>query len=184
MFSISQRFEIWIKLAQQAPAAGTTPATQQASIPPPPPSFQASAAYGWMTRAYNSYTVTTLNNLIATLNVALHYSSNGKYNFLILRNSAFQVDPSAATSVDTKNLLNLALLIYRTYLNHGNPLPQAATAQQIQTWNGMISNSQALLNLSQLNPTGQISQKIPGNLRENILNFLRYLAMYNPIQQR
>lgn len=186
MFSIGQRLRIWMKLAQQAPAGTTTtpaPATQQANIPPPP-AFQASAAYGWMTRAYNAYTVTTLNNLIATLNVALHYSSNGKYNFLILRNNSFQVDPSAAPSVDTKNLLNLAILIYKTYLNSGNPLPQQATPQQIQTWNQRISTSQALLNLSQLSPTGQIAQRIPGNLRENILNFLRYLSMYNPIQQR
>lgn len=165
-----------------SPTAPTTPQSTTSSTIIPPPNFQASAAYGWMSKAYNSNTISIIDKLISLLNLALHYSSNGKFNFLILRNNSFQVDPSGATSVDTKNLLNLAILMFRTYLNNGNQFAQKVTGAQIHQWNERISTAQAFLNLSQLSPTGTIATKVPGNMRENVLNSLRELDRYNPLQ--
>jgi len=97
------------------------------------------------------------------------------------------VDPSGEISVDTKNLLNLSKIVYQTYLNSGNAPQDRITGNQIAAWNTALSQSQSFLNLSQLNPTGPVRQKIPGNLKDNILNMLRDLARYNPLtsqQQR
>lgn len=163
-----------------SPTAPATPESTTATQIPPPPNFQASAAYGWMTNSYNSNTVASIDKLASIINMALHYASNSKFNLLILRNQSFQVDPSAAPSIDAKNLLNLSVLLYKTYLNSGNQFPQKPTGNQIHEWNSRIEQSQAFLNLSQLSPTGTVAQKIPGNLKDNILNILRELDRYNP----
>jgi hypothetical protein len=185
MLSIKKRFQFLSKFAQQAAPAPAPDATPQSTATPPaanlpPPNFQASAVWGWMNSDYNSYSVNTLNSLISLLNIALHYASGGRYNFRILRNRTFQVDPSTAPSVDTKNLLNLSILIFRNYLNGGTKFTVKPTPQQIQAWGQLISNSQAFLNLSRINPSGPIAQKVPGNLKNDILNYLKFLASYNP----
>lgn len=178
---LKKRLLFWSKLAQQTT---TTPQAVPATTVAPPPAFQASGIWGWITSSYNSYSVTILNNLVSLLNTSLHYSSNGQYNWQKAYNNAFQIDPSAAPSVDTKNLLNLSLLVYRTFINKGNQFPTKPTPQQIQSWGNLVSNSQAFLNLSQINPTGPLAQKVQGNLKDDILNFIRFLNMYNPVQQR
>jgi len=183
MLSLKDRLKILSRIAQQT--NGTLPqnTVETTAVVAPPPSFVASQIWGWLGNDYSSTTLTTINNLISLLNTVLHYSSNGQFNFQILRNEGFQVDPSGVPSIDTKNLINLSLLIYRTFLNNGNRFPQKTTPHQIATWCDMVANSQAFLNLSQLSPTGIIAQKVPGNLKDNILNFLRYLEMANPVQQ-
>jgi len=185
MLSTKKRINLLAKIAQQAatPATSTTattPATAQPATIAPPPQFQASSAYGWLSNAYNSTSISTINNLCSTLNIALHYASNGQFNFQILRDQSFQFDPSSAPSVDAKNLLNISALVYKTFLNSGNAFPTKPTGKQIKTWGDMIGASQAFLNLSQLNPTGIIAQKIQGNLKDNILNYIRYLEAANP----
>lgn len=188
MLTIKTRLKFFSKIAQQvaapASASTSTSATPAAATPAPsiapPPAFQASGVWGWLNAAYTPTTISTINNLCSTLNIALHYASNGQFNFQILRGQAFQVDPSGAPSVDAKNLLNLSILVYKTFLNAGNEFKTKPTGKQIKTWGDMISNSQSFLNLSQLNPTGIIAQKMPGNLKDNILNYIRYLEIANP----
>lgn len=180
------RLKILNKIAQQV-QTNTPPSTPDTSVPAtpgitPPPNFVASDVWGWLNNSYNSYSVSLINNLSNILNISLHYASNGKYNFQILRNNGFQIDPSAATTVDSKNLLNLSILVFKTLLNNGNQFPQKVSGDQISRWVQTISTSQALLNLSQLSPVGTIAQKIPGNFKDNILNLLRTLQMYNPVQ--
>ena len=173
--------------AQQTPAPAapstTTPqaatTTTTTTVVSPPPAFNATTVWGWLPEAYNSATLMLINGLLQTLNIALQYSSNGQFNLQILRDNGFQVDPSGTNSPDTKNLMNLCLLVYRTYLNSGNQFQQKVSAKQINGWNTTISNSQALLNLSQINPTGPLAQKVGSTLKDNILNVLRYIAGYN-----
>jgi hypothetical protein len=187
MFPLKARLKILTRIAQQATVDDPTipkNAPNPAGVIAPPPTFRASDAWGWMNKVYNPFTVTTINNLVTTVSTALHYASNGQFNFQALRNDGFQVDSSGVPSIDTKNLLNLAILIYKTLLNSGNQFPQKATPDQVQDWNKKISSSQSFLNLSQINPTGQLAQKMPVNIKESILSDLRYLAMYNPIQQK
>ena len=188
MSSIKARLKFLSKIAQQAAPAATastsTSATPAAATPvpsiAPPPSFQASAVWGWLNSAYTPTTISTINNLCSTLNMALHYASNGQCNLQILRGQAFQVDPSGMPYVDAKNLLNLSILVYKTFLNAGNAFQAKPTGKQIKTWGDMMSNSQSFLNLSQINPTGIIAQKMSGNLKDNILNYIRYLEIANP----
>lgn len=165
-----------------SPTATTTPTSTTAAVVPPPPAFTASGAWGWMGNVYNSASVGFLNALVGILNTALHYSSQGKHNWQTLRNNSFNVDPSGEKSVDTKNMLNLSKLVYQSYLNGGNQFPAQVTGAQIATWNNAVLQAQPYLNLSQLNPTGAVQQKIPGNLKDNIANILRQLAQYNPVQ--
>lgn len=175
------------RIAQTA-APGNSGLPQAAPTPtatlPPPPAVKATDLWGWLTRDYNTQTIGTLNSLVSLLNTALHYSSNGKYNFQILKNDNFQVDPSGVPSIDTKNLIFLASNVYRTFLNSGQEFKAKPTGEQIATWGNGLINSQPLLNLSQVNPTGPLAQKIQGNIKDTILNYVRYLLMYNPIQQQ
>lgn len=185
MFSLKERLKLLTRIAQAAtpdPTASVAVGAPAAVTPPPPPAFQASGAWGWITNDYNSYTVSVINNLISMLNTALHISSKGQFNWLILRGNSFQVDPSGVPSIDTKNLLKLSQMVYKTFINNGNQFKQKPTSEQIQNWGTAITGSQPFLNLSQLNPTGPIAQKIPGSLKDDILNLIRLLNMYNPLR--
>jgi hypothetical protein len=195
MLPLKLRLKILNKIAQAVPGAPASPASPPSPTAPTtpdsttkatvasPPTFQASGAWGWMNNVYNSYSVTTLDKLVSLLHTALHYASDGKHNFQTLKNNSFNVDSSGEKSIDSKNLLNLSSLIYKTYLNAGNQPPAKITPEQITMWNNQVNQSQSFLNLSQLSPTGTLAQKIPGNLKENIQNSLRELSRYNPAQQ-
>lgn len=184
---MTARLQLLRKLAQQASAPQTTAndtqtTPQTVSTTPtttPPPAFSASQTWGWLVEVLNPITINALNSLISTLNIALHYASNGKLNWLELHNDGFQVDPSGTPSIDAKNLLNVSILVYRTYINSGNKPPQPFTSAQIKAFNQQIANSQAFLNLAQLNPTGAVAQRIPGGLKDTILNILRYIDSAN-----
>lgn len=197
MLPLKLRLKYLAKLAQAVPGAPaspasptsptaqpatTTPTSTTQAVIPPPPAFTASGAWGWMGNVYNSASIGFIDSLVKLLNTALHYSSEGKHNWQTLRNNSFNVDPSGAHSVDTKNLLNLSKLIYQSYLNAGNQFPQKVTGNQIAAWNGAVLQAQSYLNLGQLSPTGAVAQKMPGNIKDNISNTLRQLAQYNPVQ--
>jgi hypothetical protein len=182
------RFKILTKLAQEAGVTlvktdqlGNITTPSQPLIAPPP-SFVASAAPGWtwIKNVYNSQSVMALDSLVNIANIALHYSSNGQSNFNTLKNDSFKIDSSGVYSVDTKNLLNLSILIYKTFINSGNPPAHKLSSGQIKRFADRISNSQAFLNLYDLNPTGIIAQKIQGTLGEVIINVLNHLETYNP----
>jgi len=197
MLPLKLRLKILNKLAQTVPGAPASPASPTSPTSPnapteptsttaavisPPPSFQASGAWGWIGASglYNSNSVVLIDKLTNLLNQALHYASNGKFNWQILRNN-FNVDASAAGGKDAINLLNLSKLVHQTYLNGGNAFPQKVTGDQVVAWNTALSQSQPFLALSQLNPTGPLALKM-GNPKEDILNILRDLARYNPLQ--
>jgi hypothetical protein len=187
MFSLKERLIFWTKLAQQNQTGNTalpqsTP-TPAASVSPPP-SFRATDVWGWLARDYGSQTILTINSLVSLLNMTLHYSSNGQYNFQILKNENFQVDPSGVPSIDTKNLIFLSSMVYKTFLNSGHEFKTKPTGTQIAGWGNSILNSQPFLNLSQLNPTGPLAQKVQGNIKDMIMNYVRYLLMYNPVSQQ
>lgn len=168
-----------LKLAQAVNSATTaTTSTSNATIAAPP-SFQASSIYGWLSSAYNTYTISLINQICTYLNTALHYSSNGQYNFQALKNQNFQVDISSTNSTDSKNLLLVSMLFFKTFLNSGNKPLQPFTSQQIDDFNKLITSSPAFLNIAQLNPTSGAAQKIQGNLHDIILNLLKILISYN-----
>jgi hypothetical protein len=174
------------RVAQAATGTPTAPTTTPAAAatPPPPPAFQASSVYPGIRKGFSSASVSLIDQLCSLLNMAVHYASNGKDNFQVFRNNNFNFDTSGAASVDQKNLMILSQMVYRTLLNSGNAFVQPLTGQQIQDMVGRMINSSALSSLSQINPTGTIAQKVPGNLKTNIATYLQYLISANPVTQR
>jgi len=163
--------------APASPNAPTTPSSTQAATIPPPPAFQASGTWGWMRNVYNSNSAGLIDGLVDLLNKALHFASQGKFNWEKLKNN-FNVDASAAGGEDAKNLLNLSKLVHKNYLNGGGAFPQKVTGNQVAAWNTELQN---VLNSIQLNPTGPVALKM-GNPEDSILNILRDLARDNPLQ--
>jgi hypothetical protein len=193
MLSLKDRLKILSKIAQQEtnadPAATTAnpaPATPAATTTPLPSFNPIGGPWAWIPQRYNPNTVRTLSYLLGMIHTSMHYATNGQFNLLKNQNNLSSVDASAASSTDGKNLILLAQLFYRTLLNNGNEPKAAPTGAQIEQWAAQIASSQPLLNLSQLNPTGPAAQKmnLDGSLRQNLMNYLGYLKMYNPIEQQ
>jgi hypothetical protein len=190
MMSLKSRMKILEKIAQQTgtPAVSqpSTPATSPPAINiPAAPSFNPiSGPWAWLTNAYNPASVGYLSYILHMIHVALHYASSGKFNLLKNQNNIASIDPSGAGSTDAKNLVLLIQTIYRTFLNNGQPFANPPVGTQVANWARGVSESPALLNLSQLNPTGPASQKLrlDGSFRQNIINYLGYLVRYNPPQ--
>jgi hypothetical protein len=185
MLPLKLRLRLLNKLAQATTGATestTSPTSTTTAVVAAPSGFQASGAWGWLPNVYNAYSATTLDNLVSLMHTALHYASEGKHNFQTLKNNSFNVDSSGEKSVDSKNLINLAALIYHTYLNSGNQPPQEVTPEQIVQWNSQVNQSQSFLNLSQISPTGLLAQKMAGNPKDKIQNLLRELTGANPAQ--
>lgn len=173
------RLKILERIAQQ-----TTNNSGVSAIPattPPPPAFQASSIYPGIRSGFNAASVVIIDQLCSLLNLALQYSSNGSANFQIFRNNSFNFDGSGAFNVDQKNLMLFSQLVYRTLLNSGNNFQQPLTTSAAQDMLRKLSTSPILSALSQINPTGVIAQKVPGNLKTNILSYLQYLSLANPI---
>jgi hypothetical protein len=175
------RLKILQRIAQTAAVQPTTTTPPATSIPAAPKFNAVSGPWAWITQYYNPNTVRTLSSLLAMVSTALHYASQGKFNLQINQSNLGSIDPSASGSTDAKNLILLAKLFYSTFLHNGQPFPKAPTAVMIQGWIGQLIQNQALLNLNQLNPTGQAAQKmqLDGSLYQNIVNSLNYLKMYN-----
>lgn len=182
------RLKILQRIAQTAAAQPTTtttatpPTTTPLSVPAAPSFNAASGPWAWITQFYNPNTVRTLSSLLSMISTSMHYASQGKFNLQANQNNLGGVDPSATGSTDAKNLILLAKTFYSTFLNNGQPPAKPPTPIQINGWTDSIKTSQALMNLSQLNPTGQAAQQmhLDGSLYQNIVNSLSYLKMYNP----
>ena len=189
LMSVKARHRILSKIARQqtnvAPAPSTTNTTP-ATIAPVPQFNPVSGPWSWLPQRYNPNTVRTLSFLLGIIHTSMHYATNGQFNLLKNQNNLSSVDPNGAFSVDGKNLILLAQLFYRTFLNNGQAPKTAPTAAQIDQWASQIASSQPLLNLSQLNPTGPAAQKmrLDGSLRQNLINYLGFLKTYNPIIQQ
>lgn len=190
MFSVQARLKLLAKIAQQATSQPSSPATTApATTLPPAPAFSPiSGPWAFLAQAYNSPTIQYLARLLGILNTAMYYASNGQHSLQKNQNDLGNVDASSLPSVDAKNIVLLAKLVYATFINSGHPFPQAPNARQIATWAGTIAQSQPLLNLSQLNQTGPLSQQLnanfqlDGSLRQNILNLLGYMTASNSQQ--
>ena len=177
MSNSSIRLKILERIAQAAPAAPTTVVTPAIT---PPPAFQASAVYPGVRKGFSSASVLLIDQLVNLLNMALHYSSGGKVNFQVFRNNNFNFDSSMAASVDQKNLMIFSQMLYHLLLNSGNPFSNILNGQEVRDMVSKLASSNALSALSQMNPTGTIAQKLPGNLKTNITAYLQYLSSSNP----
>jgi hypothetical protein len=198
MFSLKERLKLLTRIAQTAAtttpetgatptaASTTAPTTPTATVAAPPAFSPASGPWAFITKAYNAPTVQYLSYLLGIINTTMHYASNGAYNLQKNQNDLGQIDPSALPSVDAKNVVLLAKLFYNTFLNHGKPFETPVQPAQIANWVHTISSSQPLMNLSQINTSGQLAQqlnsnfKLDGSFRQNVINYFGYIQTYNP----
>ena len=199
MLPLKLRLKLLNKLAQAVPGAPASPAspsspaspasttsptstTDQATVQPPPSFNVASGAWAWITGVYNPATIRYLTIIFSMLNNAMQYSTNGKFNLAKDQNNVANLDPSGVGSTDGKNIILLTQSFYKTFINSGNTFKP--TAAQINGWATTIGNSQPLLNLSQLSPTGPLAQqmKLSDSFRQTLLNNLDYIKQNNPVQ--
>lgn len=202
MFSLKERLKLLTRIAQTAaattPETGATPAaastttsaTPTTTVAAPPAFSPVSGPWAFITSSYNAPTVQYLSYLLGIINTTMHYATNGQFNLQKNQNDLGQIDPSVVSSVDGKNIVLLAKLFYNTFLNHGKPFETPVQPNQIANWVHTISNSQPLINLSQINTSGQLAQqlnanfKLDGSFRQNVINYLGYIATYNPQGQQ
>ncbi len=161
------------KIAQETtvPTEGTTPKQL-----PPAPNMPASQAYPSIMSGYTSAQIGIINNLVNILNIATHQATGGAYNLQVLKNKGFSFDPSSLPSPDQKNLLNFFLKVYQKLLNSGNKFQHRLSNEEIAGLVQQLLSATELSNLSQINPSGPIAQKIQGNLQQDIKNYLILLA--------
>ena len=180
------RIKLLQRIAQAVESNTNQPSTTNTgtttAVPPPPAFNPASGPWAWTVKYYNPTTISYLTNVLNIISTSLHYASNGQYNLVRNQNNLGSLDPSGMPSVDAKNLLLLSQLFYRTFIDNGVPFTQPPTPQQINTWCDNIINSQPLLNLSQINPTGPAAQRLQlsDSLKQIIINNLNYIKSYNP----
>src|SRR5579864_8569697 len=184
------RLKLLTKLAQTvvsqpATSNATTPNTTTNAAVPPDPSPLASSLYPTIRVGFDPARVSIIETLVKMLSLGANIATNGKYNFQNLRNQNFQFDPSSLTSPDQKNLLVFFLKVYKTLLNGGQPFTTAVTADQVKQMVPFLLQSPELANLSQINPTGQISQKsnLSGSFKDNIRDLVARLQPTVPTRR-
>ena len=189
------RIKLLKKWAQSAPVSTTAPtatsatsdpagATAQPTISQPPAFSLRSSPWTWVYSAYNSETTSLLDRVFRMLHIVMHYGTQGKYNLILNQNDVATIDSSSASSPDGKNAILLTQLVFKYFLGNGQPF--RPTAAQINQWVDYIKNSQPLLNLSQLNPTGPAAQlmRLGDTFRQTFTNLLDQIKRYNPLQQQ
>ena len=173
MSNLKIRKKIFQKIAEiSVPVTPPTPAAIA-----PPTDWMASSAYP-IQSAFNPISIGLINQLCEILHTALHYATGGKINFQTLKGLNFTMDASGMPSPDQKNLVNLSKLVYQNILIK----TKKVSPEEIDLIVNKLSHSPELNNLSSISPAGPIGQKIPGNLKTNILNILNYFKNANPTQ--
>lgn len=158
------------KILQKISQTAASPAAIEA-LPP----FEASAAFPNIMKLFAGFTY--INQLINQLHIALHYDTGGKVNFKTMKDAQFNINADQYPSPDQKNLINLSKKIYQNLLNiNANKLSK----DQIDSIINNLIISPEVNNLSSINPAGPIGQKISGNLKTNIIEFLKRIANAGP----
>jgi hypothetical protein len=168
-----------------SPTSPTQPgSTTTAPLPPPPAFNPISGPWAWIPNGYNGSSVGELSAILNAINGALYFASSGKYSLQKNQSNLGGLDPSGGGSTDSKNLILLSQLLFRTFLNNGQPFKP--TPAQIANWVTQAKNSQPLSQLSQLNPTGPAGEylRLGSSFREFMNKHLDLLAGFNRAQQQ
>lgn len=167
------RIKLLKKIAQTPPNLPTSGVSQTTVVSGSPPSFIASSYYPSTIIAFQAKNIPWINGLANLLNIATYYSSNGQVNLSWMRSNNFNFSTDQVPSTDLKNLMVFSKLVYgQLFTNSGAAYQQPLTPQEISDKIKILNSSQALNNLSAVQPTSQLSTKIGGNLRELIKNYL------------
>lgn len=127
-------------------------------------------------KGYNAGTVALIKQLTNLLNTSLHYASAGKDNFQKIMNNS--LDLSGAIQ-NHKNIGLLSKQLFSTFLNNKNSFTQKVPANNIYQWCATLLNSNEYNSLTQTNPSGQLANKIQGNLKSLILDITNGIKQQN-----
>ena len=174
MSASKARLKILNKIAQTVPGnlptdsvANTTPVTGS------PPAFNASDYYPSFRIGFQAKNVPWINGLANLLNTSMYYASNGKVSLPWMRSVNFNFGADQVPSVDLRNIMNFTKLVYnQLFTNLGQAYEQPLTPEQIDEKIRLLKVSQFYNNLSQINPSGQLTIKIGGNLKTLINSYL------------
>lgn len=169
------RLEILRKIAQAAlpTAVPTDAAAKTTVVPGAPPPFKASNFYPGIVVGLQAKNVPWVDGLANILNTALFYSSNGQVSMPWMRQVNFNFSPDQSPSTDLRNIMSFTKQVYNyLFTSLGAGYQQPLTPAQLQQKVHTLQTSQFLSNLASLQPTGQLANKLGGNLKTIITNYL------------
>lgn len=168
------RFKILKKIAQASPPANlpTEEVTKTKTVSGSPQSFIATDYYPTITMGFGSNNANIINYLTYILNNGLYYTSDGQVSLKLMHSNNFSVGTTSVPSEDLKNLMNFVKQVYSELFNRGTEFKQKLTSEEINERISRLKSSNFLNNLSSTNPMGQLSNKIGGNIKTLINNYL------------
>lgn len=186
MINFKLRRKFLKRIAQAAlPDITTDQSVKQTPNTGTPPTFQASSRYPSLRIAFNtSGAINIIDNLSSYLNNALFYASNGKYYMQQLFQQGFNYSASdlPTSAKDLKLLLLFTKEIFVQIYNRGAGYTKPLTKEEFTRKISLLLENQNLMDLSQVNPTGQLSIKMGGNIKTDLIKFLTLLLNVSPSQ--
>lgn len=156
------RLRILKKFAQEANQ-------EAAKVVSPVPNFVASNEFPNISYAFESTHIPQINQIASLLNQALHYATEGKVNFTILKSNNFTSNTAQFQTTYLKNLYSLSKLFYDYILKvNSNKLNKQNISQIVE----YIKNSSFLTGMGNVDFTNTSSKYIPTDLRTKIFNTL------------
>lgn len=160
------------KLSQEDPNTIETPVS---SVAGSPPSFQIQSLFPSIYTGFGQTITNQINVLANYLNTVLFYVSNNKYDMVKIFNNSASVDTSSIADQDLKKLVDFSKLVFKYLFNSRTPFKQQLTAQEIDDRIDILNSSSQLTSLSSTNPSGQLATKTQGNIKTNIISYLRHI---------
>lgn len=182
MTSSKIRQKLLIKISQPSLTMPTEKAVSETLNIGVPTSFAASDRYPTLRKAFDSNAINVINDLSTYINSALFYASGGTYSLskLYTINFNFSTTDIPPVNKDLKNLLLFSKELYVQIYNSGNQYINKLSEDEFNFKINTLLRSQNLNNLSQTNPSGPLSIKMGGDVKVDIISYLRLLLNIAP----
>lgn len=166
------RIKLLQKIAQTTdPNIPTDEVAKTKTVAGSPPNFIATDYYPTINVGFNPANANIINYLTGILNQGLFYTSDGKINLSTMKSSNFNTG-TTAVSENLKNLMNFGKEIFTELFNNGVEFKQKLTPEEISARVSRLKSSQFLNNLPATNITGQLANKIGGDIKTILINSL------------
>ena len=182
MTSSKIRQKLLIKISQPSLTMPTEKVVSETPNIGTPASFVASDRYPTLRKGFAPDAISVINNLSNYINSALFYASGGNYSLskLYYINFNFSTTDIPPVNKDLKNLLLFSKELYTQIYNSGNQYIDKLSEEEFTFKVNILLGSQNLNNLSQTNPSGPLSIKMGGDVKVDIISYLRLLLNIAP----
>ena len=183
MSSSKIRQQLLIKLSQPSLTMPTEKLVNETPTVGTPSNFSASNLYPSLRKAFSSEAINVIDELSNYISKALFYASNGMYSLNKLYSINFNFSTTAIPPVnkDLRNLLLFSKELYTQIYNNGNQYTNKLKKDSFLSKIEILLQSQNLNNLSQTNLSGQLSIKMGGDVKVDIISYLRLLINIAPV---